>query len=353
MKIKGNITVIALVFLTILASLGLFVFRDNLKDINIPKITSSNLSAIIPTQTPIPFQEMTIPYLSKREYKSNLGELKKYSDNGSYTTYITSYDSDGFKINGLLTIPKEKSETGKYPAIVFVHGYIAPTIYKTTEKYVDYVNYLARNGYVVFKIDLRGHGTSEGDASGAYYSGDYVVDTLNAYSALQNSDFVDPNKIGLWGHSMAGNVVSRSFAAKPDIPAVVVWSGAGYTYTDLLEYRISDRSYRPPQENTERLRKRQELRDTYGEFDPNSDFWKQVAITNYLKDLKGAIAIFHAEDDDVVSVEYSRNLDKLLNENEITHEYHEYPTGGHNITGSSFTKAFASTIDFFNRHLKN
>jgi dipeptidyl aminopeptidase/acylaminoacyl peptidase len=138
---------------------------------------------------------------------------------------LTSYDSDGLRVNGLLTIPKGQ---GPHPAIVFVHGYIAPTIYKTTERYQDYVDYLARNGFVVFKIDLRGNGESEGDPGGAYYSGDYVIDTLNAYVALQSAEFVDPARVGLWGHSMAGNVTFRALVAKKDIPAVS--SGQGRLY---------------------------------------------------------------------------------------------------------------------------
>jgi len=100
-----------------------------------------------------------------------------------------------------MTFPKTKSETGKFPAIVFVHGYIPPQEYKTTVNYVSYVDYLAKNGFMVFKIDLRGHGDSEGEAGGAYYSDDYVVDTLNAVEALRSSDFVDPERIGLWGHT--------------------------------------------------------------------------------------------------------------------------------------------------------
>jgi len=225
-----------------------------------------------PAATPFPFQELTIPYLRNREYKSELGELKKYRETQNYSSYLTSYDSDGLKINGLLTIPKSGSG---HPAIVFVHGYIEPTIYETTLRYTDYVDYLAKNGFVVFKIDLRGHGESEGDAMGAYYSGDYVIDTLNAYTALQTSDFVDPDRVGLWGHSMVGNVVLRSLAVKQDIPSVVIWGGAGFTYSDLFAYRIMDRSYRAPQQSSERAKRRQGLRDMYGEFDPASDFWKK------------------------------------------------------------------------------
>lgn len=329
--------------LIILFFAGLFTIRNPSQSIALPSFT--------PTPTPFPFQEMTIPYLRNRTYESQLGDVEKFSEDGTYTSYLTSFLSDGLRVNGLLTIPKGNPLAGGWPAIVFVHGYIAPTVYKTTQNYAAFVDYLARNGFVVFKIDLRGHDQSEGEAGGAYYSSDYVIDTLNARAALASADFVDANKIGLWGHSMAGNVVMRSFAAVPNIPAVVVWAGAGYTYTDLSLYRITDNSYRPPSANTERQRKRQLLRDTYGEFDPEDQFWRQVAITNYLKDLTGALQIHHAVDDTVVSIEYSRNLAKLLDATTAAHTLFEYPSGGHNLSGTSFITAMNRTVEFFRKNL--
>lgn len=356
----------AMIFLifAVIAVLSFFYFNK------FPQSTNVNNENILtklqdpqptPNPSPFAFKELTIPYLREREYKSGLGEMKKITDNGNFTSYLTNYDSDGLKINGLLTIPDSEKPEGGYPAIVFIHGYIPPTIYRTQEKYADYVNYLARNEFVVFKIDLRGNGDSEGEPGGAYYSSDYIIDTLNAYTALQNADFksdssqaplINPKKIGLWGHSMGGNVVMRAFAVKPEIPAVVIWAGAGYTYKDLLDYRISDGSYRPPSDNTERQRKRQLLRDTYGEFNAENPFWKQVAITNYLNDLKGAVQLNHAVNDDVVSIEYSRNLNKILDGTSIIHELNEYQSGGHNITNPSFTPAMQNTVEFFNKYLK-
>src|SRR3989344_8042599 len=138
-----------------------------------------------PIPTPMPFFEMTIPGLRAREYESSLGERALVSENSLYTSYLTSFDSDGLKVNGLLTIPVgdpspqqnvgTQDDSRKYPAIIFIHGYISPTLYQTTSQYADYVDYLARNGFVVFKIDLRGHGKSEGQPGGAYYSSDYII----------------------------------------------------------------------------------------------------------------------------------------------------------------------------------
>lgn len=303
------------------------------------------------TPTPFPFIEMTIPYLRSRRFKSSLGSLEKISENQSYSTYLTNYDSDGLKINGLLTIPIGQKPANGWPAIVFVHGYIPPRQYQTSVNYSSYVDYLGRNGFVVFKIDLRGHAESEGEPGGAYYSSDYIIDTLNARAALSSSDFVNSQKIGLWGHSMAGNVVFRSFVSRPDIPAVVIWAGAVYSYSDMQKYGINDGSYQPPQTSSERQRKRQKLRELYGDFRPESFFWQQVAATNYLNDIKGSLQLNHAVDDNVVSINYSRDLINLLNEAKISSELKEYSSGGHNLTGATFNQAMQNTIEFYKKHL--
>ena len=308
-------------------------------------------SADTPTPTIYTFYEITIPYLRARIYSSNLGDLAQVSQNSNYTSYLTSYDSDGLQINGLLTKPRGDMPDGGFPAVVFIHGYIPPAQYKTLVNYSSYVDYLARYGFVVFKIDLRGHADSRGEPGGAYFSADYIIDTLNARAALAASDFVNPQKIGLWGHSMAGNVVMRSFTVMPEIPAVVVWAGAVYTYADQIEYGINDGSYQQPSGNSQRLKRRQLLRETHGDFNPDSPFWQAVAVTNYLSDLRGAVQIHHAINDNVVDIGYSRNLMRLLEQTSVLHELYEYSSGGHNLTGSAFSQAMQRTVDFFRKSL--
>jgi dipeptidyl aminopeptidase/acylaminoacyl peptidase len=302
-------------------------------------------------ETSGPYAELTIPHLRNRAYESQLGELDQVGNNGTFTTFLTSYESDGLKVNGLLTQPTGEIPAGGWPAVVFIHGYIPPTQYRTQEKYADYVNYLARNGLVVFKIDLRGHGSSEGEASGAYYSGDYIIDTLNARAALQTSGFVNPERVGLWGHSMAGNVVLRSLAVRPEIRAAVIWAGAVYSYEDWQAYRLNDGSYRPPSTISDRQRRRQNLFDTHGEFSPTSEFWQTVAATNYVNDLTGAIQFHHAVNDGVVNIGYSRDLNALLDQTAVPHELHEYSTGGHNLEGSAFGQAMQRTVEWFREYL--
>lgn len=334
------------IIITVVLIAGYVVLNKKSQDNSLPSVKN-----LIASPTPIPFIEMTIPYLRERSYESSLSDQRLLSNNGSYNSYLTSYPSDGLNINALLTIPEGEKPNEGWPAIVFIHGYIPPAQYQTTEKYQAYVDYLARNGFVVLKIDLRGHGESEGTPGGAYYSSDYVIDTLNAYSALRQTDFVNPEAVGLWGHSMAGNVVLRSMAARPDIPAGVIWAGAVYTYEDMQAYGISDNSYVPPPSGSPTRQMRRRIFEQVGEFSPDNEFWKQVVPTNFLNDLQGSIQIHHAVNDDVVSIEYSRNLVKVASDTDASIELVEHPSGGHNISGSDFNTAMSDTINFFQENL--
>lgn len=306
-----------------------------------------------PVPTPLPYQEMTVPYLRAKQYVSSLGEKNIYQQGSNYTSYLTSYTSDGLKVNGLLTIPSGEMPKDGWPAIVFIHGYIPPEQYVTTERYNDYVDYLARNGFVVFKIDLRGYGDSEGQAGGGYFGSDYVVDALNARAALQSADFINKDKVGLWGHSMAGNTIMRSLAVRPEIPAAVIWAGAVYSYTDQRKYGINDQSYRPFGTPTQQNRRRSDLFQKVGSPSAASPFWREVAPTNYLNDLKGAIEIHHALDDTVVNIGYSRDLVALLDQTTVPHEFYTYSSGGHNLEGASFTLAMQRTLEFFKKYLSS
>lgn len=205
---------------------------------------------------------------------------------------------------------------------------------------------MAGNGIVVLKIDLRGHGSSEGDPGGGYYSSDYVIDTLNAFSALKKYPGINPDKISLWGHSMAGNIILRSFVINPEIGKIVIWGGAVYTYEDMRQFGITDASYRPPPSDSPTQKKRQELNQTYGQFDPDSPFWNQVPATNFLDGVTGSVQIHHALNDSVVNIAYSRNLIELLKRSAIKAKLFEYQTGGHNLTGNTFDEAIKRSADF-------
>jgi dipeptidyl aminopeptidase/acylaminoacyl peptidase len=312
---------------------------------------------LTPTATPVVFNvgnELTIDYLRKLEIGgSQITFERELAPTFYYRQYIASYISEGNKIYGLLTVPiMAPPETG-FKAIVFNHGYIPPASYRTTERYTAYVDYLARAGFVVFKIDLRGHGDSEGTASGSYYSPGYTIDAVAALKSLQTLDFVDPDGIGMWGHSMAGNLVLRAMLIEPKIKAGVIWAGAVYSYDDLAEYGINDNSYRPPAtpEGDAQPRRSQQIFDAYGRPGSGHPYWQAVSLTANLDLLQSPLQIHHAQDDPVVNIGYSQGLAAALQAQGKAYEFYIYPSGGHNLVSPYFDQAMLRTVEFFRNNL--
>ncbi|MBZ0298249.1 MAG: alpha/beta fold hydrolase [Anaerolineae bacterium] len=299
-------------------------------------------------------QELTIDVLRQREIEGSDILVEQTLQNGvNYAQYIASYTSEGNKIYGLLTIPLGDVPEGGFKAIVFNHGFIPPATYRTTERYVAYVDALARSGFVVFKIDLRGHGDSEGEPQGSYFSPDYAIDAISALKSLQRMDIVDPQGIGMWGHSMAGNLVLRAMLMEPDVKAGVIWAGAVYSYDDLTRYGISDPSFTPSvaQQQFPTRRMGQILRETYGSPDSSVPYWQAVSLTEHIDLLESPLQLHHALNDDVVNVAYSYDLSTVLQQHGKFHELYTYEGGGHNISSPYFEEAMRRTILFFQAHL--
>jgi dipeptidyl aminopeptidase/acylaminoacyl peptidase len=315
---------------------------------------SGMISAQEITPEPTPFavgDDLTIAALQGRTIEGSEIIIEEVLPTGAnYNRYIASYQSEGLKIYGLLTVPFADVPEDGFKAIVFNHGYIPPESYRTTERYVAYVDWLARSSFVVFKIDMRGHGDSEGEPLGSYFSPAYTIDAISALRSLQGLDFVDPDGIGMWGHSMAGNLVLRAMLVEPDIKAGVIWAGAVYSYDDFVKYAISDTSF-VRRDDSPGLRRSRAIFDTYGRPDTTQPFWQAVSLTANIEYLDSPVQLHHAVDDSVVNIGYSRDLADVLEASGKTHEFYEYAVGGHNINSPSFEEAMRRTVAFFQAHL--
>lgn len=279
-------------------------------------------------------------------------------DGSNYHQYIASYKSQGLKIFGLLTVPfGDKPESG-WPTVLFNHGYIPPAQYRTTEKYVSYVDNFARNGYIVFKSDYRGHGSSEGQPEGGYYSPAYTIDVLNALSSLKKYPEVDANRIGMWGHSMGGSITLRSLTVRPDdIKVAVIWAGVVGTYEDLTKnwrravpFRLS-----PEEQAIRNMRNssRTTLMQKYGSPSAVSKFWTSIDPNYYLMDIKAPIQLHTGSDDEEVPAEFSKGLFERLTKINKVVEFYNYEGGDHNISDPNFSIAMKRSLDFFDKYLKN
>lgn len=296
---------------------------------------------------------LAIENLRKGSYPGSEFVIEETLANGSnYKRYIVSYLSEGNKNYALLTIPMATMPDGGYPAIVFNHGFIPPKEYRTTERYIAYVDGFARNGYIVLRPDYRGHGNSEGTPSGAYGSNDYTVDVLNAVSSLKKRSDVNVGKIGMWGHSMGGFITLRVMVATQDVQAGVIWGGVVGSYDDLLNnWRRRQATITPFPSPTHGRNWRQRMTEVFGSPEKNPEFWNSISATSYLGDMSGPLEIHHSDTDETVPVLFSRKLQQRMQAAGKESALFEYKGDDHNIAGN-FSLAMNRSIAFFDKHLK-
>jgi dipeptidyl aminopeptidase/acylaminoacyl peptidase len=267
---------------------------------------------------------------------------------GNYQRYLASYRSEGLKIYALLTVPMGEKPANGWPVVVFNHGYIPPEVYRTTERYVAYVDGFARNGYIVFRPDYRGHGSSEGEANGAYGHPGYTVDVLNAVASLKRYADADPDRIGMWGHSMGGYLTLRNMVINKDVRVGVIWAGVVVSYPDLMS------KWRRPIPATipERVRRwRQEFIAQYGTPQENPQFWTGLSANSYLADLSGPIQLHHGTNDADVPPEFSSILAEEMQTARQVVELYLYEGDNHNLS-FNFNTAMSRSVQFFDRYLK-
>ena len=343
---KAILLTILIVFAIFLA---FFVFRY-LNPATVSQ-TFSKVSGITPT----PSFPLNIQAMRTRSYPGSTIVIEQVLEPGSnYTRFIASYQSDGLKIFALLTIPQGTIPEKGWPVIVFNHGYIPPEQYRTTERYIAYVDSFARNGYIVLRPDYRGHGESEGTPEGAYYSPAYTVDVLNAVSSIQKHLAANPKRVGMWGHSLGGNIALRSIVTKiGDIKAAVIWGGVVGSYDDLVNRWRRVVPWQPStREIALRRSSRQQIYEMYGSPSANLEFWNAIDPTAHVDEITTPVQIHHGTADEEVPVAFAQSLyDKLKKAGKVA-ELYTYEGGDHNISDPFFTTAMNRSIEFFDKYLK-
>lgn len=348
-----RLPIIAIIFLVILG--GIFAYNRFSKHIpkNLPNTGNpqEETGGLITEQNPL-----SVEYMRHQEYPgSDVVIEQTLPPDSNYDRYIASYKSDGLKIYALLTVPQGNPPAGGWPVIIFNHGYIPPAEYRTTERYVAYTDAFSRNGYIVFKPDYRGHGNSEGKPEGAYYSPAYTIDVLNAVSSIKKFKDADPTKIGMWGHSLGGNITLRVMVVSHDIKAGVIWAGVVGTYNELLTKWRRTRPWQPSdKEIAGHISSiRQNLIDKYGSPEQNPNFWQSIDPRFFLKDISGPLQLHQGLADTEVAPLFSESLrNDLENEGKIG-ELYTYDKADHNLSSPAFELAMKRSVDFFDKYLKD
>ncbi|MDX1612785.1 MAG: alpha/beta fold hydrolase [Candidatus Promineifilaceae bacterium] len=288
----------------------------------------------------------------------------------TYSQYVVSYQSEGHKIYALMTVPNGAMPDTGWPVIIFNHGYVRPSEYGTTGNYVPYMKMLASNNYIVFKSDYRSHGRSDGEETvgGGYGMPDYTVDVLNAMASLRTYPDADANRIGMWGHSMGGQITLRAMVVSENIKAGVIWAGVIPPYPDIIaRWDFTRNSGFFPRMTTPQSVTAQssagvwlqnfsgwvdEFTTKYGNPDENPAFWDTISPNNYLEELSGPIQLHHSTTDRMVPLAWSETLvEELEAIGDSAYEFYTYPDDNHNIV-VNYGVAMQRTVDFFDMYVK-
>lgn len=300
------------------------------------------------TFEPTQIRALAIPTMRARTYPASpIVVEQRLAPGVNYNRYLVSYRSDGLKIFALLTVPSGTPPPTGWPAIIFNHGYIPPALYSPTERYEAHIDALARNGYIVFRPDFRGHGASEGSAAGGYTGPAYTIDVLNAVAAVRAYGAADPARIGMWGHSLGGLLTLRSMVIDQNIKAGVIWSGVVVAVPDLLTLL----DFSPTPIPTAVFQFRDQLYREFGTSQTNPAFWNTISPNNFLGDLSGPLQLHHGTGDAIVPVLFSAMLADQVAATGQSAELFTYPGDDHNIT-ANFDTAMARTVRFFDAQVK-
>ena len=159
-----------------------------------------------------------------------------------------SYPSrlDKKPVPATLMVSKSLDRTKKHPALVWIHGSGSdqnflgwhPGSYRM---YYSLCQYLAQQGYVILTPDYRGSSGYSRDWSTGVHMGLGVNDTADVAGGadyLKTLDYVDANRIGVFGLSYGGFLTLQAMHVDPalwragvDVAGVVDWAtyGSGYT----------------------------------------------------------------------------------------------------------------------------
>ena len=280
---------------------------------------------------------LSIPALMARKFKATEIRLDAVKErNEAYTSYLMFHESDGLRLTGMASIPNGR---GPFPVVLLNHGYAHPSRYTTGSGTRVMSDILASRGYLTLASDYRGLGQSEDNTSiNLGIRLEFAVDVLNLAAAAPSLPEAQTQPIGIWGHSLGGELALRAAAVDRNIGPVAVWAPMSPWIDDLATYYLL-----PAGESSKELR-------------------AALSTGNYLGQIQGPVDIHQGTADQVVDPAWATKIDRTLRSEGVTSTLHEYPDLGHlldldarTVVSSLYEKVvspISKTAEFFDQTLR-
>ncbi len=234
-----------------------------------------------------------------------------------------SLKSEGQNIDGHLFIPTHGK--APYPAVLFLHGSTS-----SEKNYIPIAEKLADLGIAAMTINLRGHGTSEGNFDSLTVE-DSVKDGLAALETLVRNPIIDKNRLGICGASLGAAIAALMVEENNNIKSLVLRVPATYT-TEMLKMKYPD-----IMSDEERIFKEMAVHDT--------------PPIKAMRNFRGSLLVITSQNDDIIPPKVSLAfLSAAAHANKK--ELKEIPEATHQLTNDKWRAQFREwTLDWFQRTL--
>jgi len=274
-----------------------------------------------------------VEWLEKNELNAN-HPYAKYLPDHLPTEYGTMKAADGQTLHYSIIKPANFDPAKRYPVFLFTYG--GPHSQRVTRTWGNYFDqYMAQQGFVVFRLDNRGSGRRERQFTDTLYGNlgkHEVEDQVAGIDWLAKQSFVDPKRIGVFGWSYGGFMTLRLLAAASDKIAM------GVSVAPVTDWALYDTHY------TER----------YVGGTPKSvpQAYEQSGVFAHLDGMKSKLLLIHGmADDNVLFTNTTRLIDDLVKRN-VQFELMTYPGAKHGISGrTSQRHVFGMIESFFKKQL--
>ena len=151
-----------------------------------------------------------------------------------YKEEEVSFTNGSEFFSGTLTIPLKQ---GKHPAVVMITG-SGPQ--DRNEEILGFkvfgiiADHLTKNGIAVLRYDDRNVGKSKGTDVSKSTTADFADDAIEAVKFLKTRNDINPEQIGLFGHSEGGIVAPLAASKYSDIAFIVLMAGTSVNGRDII-----------------------------------------------------------------------------------------------------------------------
>jgi len=253
----------------------------------------------------------------------------------SLKEFFSFKTSDDVKINAYMIKPVDFNPSKEYP--VLVTQYSGPASQSVRDSWsFGWNNYLAQEGYLIVSVDPRGTGARGEEFRKITYKqlGHYeTIDLVETAKYLGKKDFIDKDRIGIWGWSYGGFMTCLSMTKGDGV------YDAGIAVAPVTNWRFYDNIY------TERFMQRPQQ---------NKEGYEQNSPLNFADQLQGDLLLVHGSADDNVHLQNTMEFAERLVQADKEFDMKIYTNRNHGIHGGNTRYHLYNLMtDFLQENLKN